>query len=1126
MIVAIFVIVLIPGVFALIGWVSLNVAAGMSLAVVLVALAGLTWRRYQAIRASKKLEADLLGHATFHEQSQSPDAQLRLEDLRKSFSRAMREMRDSQLGGGGRQALYALPWYVMIGPPGVGKTTAIGRSGLKFPLRSAQVPIRGIGGTRNCDWWLANEAVLIDTAGRYTSEDGDREEWHEFLSLIKKHRRRRPLNGVLVAMSVEQIYQQDAVHIQEHAERIRAKIDEIQRQLGIIVPVFIIITKCDLIPGFAEVYSRLDSKQCEAPLGVHWEQGGGDQFELLQQHVEARCLAQLQDTPNLRARDRIHEYTRNFGSVLERVNSLITEAFATSVYEESPRLRGVYFTSALQEGSPLDLARGALAHAFGVSNQNVDTNVPQRQYFLRRLFRDRIFPEAGLVIQSARQHRKWSTRVKLMCWSVCGVGALSLAAICLFARGASATMFEAERALNEVTLLLSHQRLDRGLSLFSHLRPDSTDRTWLPAVLMRSYGLDPDDTLMTEVHESRMNAIRVFCVDPVVRELRDDLSEQPSRERLALYLLLVSANTPQYEWFPWLVDRATKRAPNGCTMQDIGWYLSKRRAEPVRWTMGDQHLVKEIQQEIYRRELQEKPSLATLCTSLEQYDIQISTIVRDDTTLVSRGDVMIPGCFTRDGWKEVQRRLHAVGQRSRYELDWIAPSPKGETVWDALREQLEDVYLQEYVRSWGRFVGAVEVRPHAAVELPVILRGFERGPNPVERLLQQVAAHTQHNLTEGTSGIQQLLAGAENPAFEVVAESFTELLELSRTGEQDTSVLARHRELVVEASALVDQLAREPAAADEVASRLLELVEETKRLIRRLPTGSRAFAMRVLVTPLQRAYMLAGHTKGSWLQGNWCRDVVAPIEHNLRGRYPFAIDSELEVTSAGFQDVFAERGKLWTFYEQYLRTLLPETPGRGFRRSRKHGRKRLKSAVEPFYGAVRDIVDTWMPEGVESPAIKLELRFHPTPEVASTQLIIGEHTFEYHNGPEHWHPFEYKVGRVPARLMLRGKRFEQTIYGAGEWSFLRLLEQGNVVPSSEDDVIVVEFPVHGITGEQPRMSIRLLGGAGQVARRRKVGSSGKGFQGLLNHRAVRPPKGLTPGSSVCSENQEGEPDAR
>jgi type VI secretion system protein ImpL len=97
----------------------------------------------------------------------------------------------AKLGGDERRNLYELPWYVIIGPPGSGKTTALVNSGLHFPL-AAQLgagAVRGVGGTRNCDWWFTDQAVLLDTAGRYTTQDShatvDKAAWLGFLDLLK-----------------------------------------------------------------------------------------------------------------------------------------------------------------------------------------------------------------------------------------------------------------------------------------------------------------------------------------------------------------------------------------------------------------------------------------------------------------------------------------------------------------------------------------------------------------------------------------------------------------------------------------------------------------------------------------------------------------------------------------------------------------------------------------------------------------------------------------------------------------------------------------------------------------------------------------------------------------------------
>ena len=103
---------------------------------------------------------------------------------------------------------------VIIGAPGSGKTTALVNSGLHFPLeqRSGKGALRGVGGTRNCDWWFTDEAVFLDTAGRYTTQDSDADAdsagWSEFLKLLQKYRKRRPVNGVILTISAQDLMAQ------------------------------------------------------------------------------------------------------------------------------------------------------------------------------------------------------------------------------------------------------------------------------------------------------------------------------------------------------------------------------------------------------------------------------------------------------------------------------------------------------------------------------------------------------------------------------------------------------------------------------------------------------------------------------------------------------------------------------------------------------------------------------------------------------------------------------------------------------------------------------------------------------------------------------------------------------
>ena len=144
--------------------------------------------------------------------------------------------------------LYQLPWYMFIGPPGSGKTTALINSGLSFPLADqyGKAAVRGVGGTRSCDWWFTDDAVLIDTAGRYTSQDSeaaaDAGAWTGFLRLLKKSRKRQPINGALVAIGLSDLLYATEDQRLDHARAIRARLKELYGELGVRFPVYVLFT--------------------------------------------------------------------------------------------------------------------------------------------------------------------------------------------------------------------------------------------------------------------------------------------------------------------------------------------------------------------------------------------------------------------------------------------------------------------------------------------------------------------------------------------------------------------------------------------------------------------------------------------------------------------------------------------------------------------------------------------------------------------------------------------------------------------------------------------------------------------------------------------------------------------
>jgi type VI secretion system protein ImpL len=191
-----------------------------------------------------------------------------LAAINTKFADILGQMKKSRLGA--KKFLREMPWYVIIGPPGTGKTTALKQSGLHFPIDLSD-DIKGVGGTRNCDWFFTDTAVLVDTAGRYVEQASDPEvdaaEWGGFLDLLKKHRGKRALNGVIVTLSLQELLG-DEGGLRAHGKTIRKRLAELREKLEIQLPVYLMITKADLVPGFESYFADLTARDREQVWGA------------------------------------------------------------------------------------------------------------------------------------------------------------------------------------------------------------------------------------------------------------------------------------------------------------------------------------------------------------------------------------------------------------------------------------------------------------------------------------------------------------------------------------------------------------------------------------------------------------------------------------------------------------------------------------------------------------------------------------------------------------------------------------------------------------------------------------------------------------------------------------------
>ena len=339
------------------------------------------------------------------------------EVLSERMSEAMSKLKKS----GGATYLYDLPWYVIIGPPGAGKTTALKNSGIEFPVAGDDGGTEGFGGTRYCDWWFSEDAILIDTAGRYTTQDSDAvadaSSWTAFLELLKKSRPNQPINGVMLAFSAEDMMTSTDEQLTEQANIVRARLSELHETLKIDFPVYVLFTKSDLISGFREYFSSFNVNRRKSVWGVTFQtkdrkapthEQVGPEFDQLVSRLSDELMDRLAEEPDGISRVAIFGLPGQMALMRDNVSEFLRRVFAPSKHTTNAILRGFYFTSGTQEGTPIDQVLGAMSQTDNASAGFAPSFMSGqgKSFFIHDLLKRVIFAERDWVSHDRKAVRR------------------------------------------------------------------------------------------------------------------------------------------------------------------------------------------------------------------------------------------------------------------------------------------------------------------------------------------------------------------------------------------------------------------------------------------------------------------------------------------------------------------------------------------------------------------------------------------------------------------------------------------------------------------------------------------------------------------------------------------------
>ena len=1062
-----------------------------------------------------------------------------LAELRGKLKTAMVALRRSK---GGRRQLSVLPWYVMIGPPGAGKTTAIVNSGLQFPLADTmgRNAIGGVGGTRNCDWWFTNEAVLIDTAGRYTTQESDASldnaAWLGFLGLLKKYRKRQPINGAMIAISLSDLAMQDEITQKAHAMAVRRRLNELREKLGVRFPVYVLFTKADLIAGFTEFFDNLGKEDREQVWGFTLplpKAAGEDspvaafdeEFAGLLGQLNAQSLERMQSETDPQRRALIAGFPAQVASMRRVAREFLTELFQDNRYEQRHLLRGVYFTSGTQEGTPIDRLMLGMARTFGIGRQAIGTGSGAgRSFFLTRLFEGVIFPEAGLVSTDDRVERRY----KITKWA-------AVTATVLVALGTGGLWLRSY--LGNLDLLAAAQAsVGRYQAAAAPLPPSPIGDSDLPPVVAAlnelrampgnpaagdpdpetrlTYGLYQGAVVGTQAAQTYRAALNQRLLPRLLLRLEEQISANMNNpdvlyEALKIYLMLglqgpMNADLiREWEELDWQVS--FPGPGNDALRADLSAHLEALLGQPMQEIALNGPLVEQVQALLSEMPLAQRVYNGIInspaAAALPEWRITDAggpavtrVLVRSSGKPLNAG---IEGIYTYDGFRQVFLG-EALGVAKRIQRDSWVLGPGGEQAQSeqalsALSRDVLNLYYDDYIARYDQLLADIDIIPMESLSHAVEVTNVLSGPtSPIVNILKAVAEETRlsedRSLKAGTAEIQEGAGAAARIELQSAVGVQTQLLleALQRAASASGDPAPKPPGAYVEErfdwlQQLVAQAEGQPSQLDDLTATLREVYQELSKMSFSGVAGQdQGFAMQRFMEaaaripgPLERwASQIAQGSSGitsdstrAALNARWQANVLPFCTQALADRYPFNRRASADLAIGDFQKLFAPEGLIDGFFNEHLAKYVDT-------RTRPWSWKRVNdvdlgispAVLEQFQYAA-EIREAFFANGA-APAIQFQITpeaLDPSAESVLLEIDGQQVGFQHRGGL----PTPVSV-TWPGSVGLARVSFEpaarnvESVFGKdGPWALFRLLDAAEVRRTNVSDRKKVIFNIGG-----------------------------------------------------------------
>lgn len=923
------------------------------------------WRRVRQLRAER------------HEQQIVEQDPLQVYvDSQQTFLDRWLETFQNQLG---KKALYAMPWYLAIGLAGSGKSSLIHRANPANKLNPRlDAELRDAAAGQQVSSWVGESAVVWDPSGQLLAQpelEGDAlghrhaRLWQHLLQWLSENRRRQPLNGLVLTLDISWLAQAGVAERKAYAQVMRARLQEISVNINTRLPLYIALTRLDMLSGFDKVYRQLNREARQAVLGVTFTPQASHGKGWLEEldcfwdewitHLNDNLPDMLMSQSDRNVRNTLFAFVRQLAGLKDYVAEVLTEMLTTGE-EQAFLVRGVYASSVYQQGVPFDAFAQSASRRYQLPEPiNTAMRGESTTFFVQRLFPDVIFPEASLAGEN-RLHSLYRRRRLSI-----GIGCMLVAGLVMIGSWHHFYRVNEEAGRNVLTKAQAfigtnelegqpgygYQQLPR-----LNLIRDATlsfgnyhERTPLLADL----GLYQGDKIGPYVEGTYLQMLNQRFLPAVMQGLLEDLHQAPANSEQKLTILRVmrmlddasGRNNALVEQF--MTQRWQRAFPGQGRVQEqlmqhldyaldhTDWHHAREQKDATAVSTFEpfKEPIALAQRELSKLPMYQRvyQSLVMKATQVLPPDLAIHDEVGPtfDPVFSLRNDKAgsIPRLLTYPGFSDYYLKQDkalleltaldawVLGQRERAQFS--------EADRREILRQVNDRYITDYINQWQKVLANIDVQalesPEQALDILTDITGNDQ---PFQRVLTTVSDNTRiRKLADDDNDTAQNINTRIGRPFMTVNAA------LSGRGEQGPLVQEVNQKLT-DLYHYLDQIvnATDPGQA---ALKALQVRQGNK-------FADPVFALqqyaRNLPAPLDRwvgqlasesASLVTGLAMSSLNQA-WLDKVVTPFNEKLADRYPFDPSSDKDVPLSEMELFFMAGGTLDSFYQSNLKAMLED----------------------------------------------------------------------------------------------------------------------------------------------------------------------------------------------------------